>query len=70
MEETGLGAGVLNDPVMGIAWLAERLGKYDQKIRKGDVVLSGSFIRPIECPSGTSILADFSDFGSVNLNFE
>jgi len=70
VEETGLGAGVLNDPVMGIAWLAERLGKYDQKIRKGDVVLSGSFIRPIECPSGTSILADFSDFGSVNLNFE
>jgi len=69
VEETGLGAGVLNDPVMGISWLSERLAKYDEKIRKGDVVLSGSFIRPIECPTGTNILADFSDFGSVNLNF-
>lgn len=69
VEETGLGAGVLNDPVMGISWLSERLAKYDEKIRKGDVVLSGSFIRPIECPTGTNSLADFSDFGSVNLNF-
>ena len=70
VEETGLGAGVLNDQVMGICWLAERLKKYDAKIQKGDIVLSGSFIRPIECPSGSRIFADFSDFGSVNLNFE
>ena len=26
----------------GIVWLARRLGRYGQKIRAGDVVLSGS----------------------------
>jgi 2-oxo-hept-3-ene-1,7-dioate hydratase len=33
VEETGLGAGVLNDPVMGIVWLSKRLEAYGQSIR-------------------------------------
>jgi 2-oxo-hept-3-ene-1,7-dioate hydratase len=70
VEETGLGAGVLNDPVSGIVWLADRMANYGQKIEAGQVVLSGSFIRPIECPPGTSINADFGEFGSVDMNFD
>ena len=70
VEETGLGGGVLGDPILGISWLSERLGKYGDKISKGDVVLSGSFIRPIECPSGSDIRADFSNFGIVELYFD
>jgi len=70
VEETGLGAGVLNDPVMGIVWLAERMATYGQKIEAGQIILSGSFIRPVECPSGTRIEADYGPFGSVNCSFE
>ena len=51
VEETGLGAGVLNDPVTSVLWLARRMAEYGQQIEAGDIVLSGSFIRPIECPS-------------------
>ncbi len=69
VEETGLGAGVLNDPVQGIVWLAQRLAQYGQKIRKGDVVLSGSFIRPLEAPSGAEITADYGPFGTVSCRF-
>lgn len=69
VEETGLGAGVLNDPALAIAWLANRLGTYGQGIEAGQVVLSGSFIRPIEAPSGSEIHADFGDFGSVSCSF-
>jgi len=69
VEETGLGAGVLNDPVMGIVWLAERLGRYGQAIEAGQIVLSGSFIRPVECPAGSLINADFAGFGQVAINF-
>jgi len=69
IEETGLGAGVLNDPVQAIVWLAQRLAQYGQKIRKGDVVLSGSFIRPLEAPSGAKITADFGPFGTVSCEF-
>ncbi|MEP1329619.1 2-oxo-hept-4-ene-1,7-dioate hydratase [Pseudophaeobacter sp.] len=70
VEETGLGAGVLNDPVTSVLWLARRMAEYGQVIEAGDIVLSGSFIRPIECPSGSEIKADFGAFGSVAISFE
>jgi 2-oxo-hept-3-ene-1,7-dioate hydratase len=70
VEETGLGAGVLNDPVESVVWLARRMAGYGQSIEPGQVILSGSFIRPIECPSGSDILADFGPFGSVRLSFD
>ncbi|MGV8986852.1 MAG: 2-oxo-hept-4-ene-1,7-dioate hydratase [Cypionkella sp.] len=69
VEETGLGAGVLNDPVTGIVWLVQRLARYGQGISAGDIVLSGSFIRPVEAPSGSRFDADFGDFGHISLNF-
>jgi 2-oxo-hept-3-ene-1,7-dioate hydratase len=70
VEETGLGAGVLNDPVTSVLWLARRMETYGQRIEAGDIVLSGSFIRPVECPSGSRIHADFGAFGSVSISFE
>lgn len=69
IEETGLGAGVLNDPVESVVWLARRMAQYGQSIEPGQVILSGSFIRPVECPSGTEIHADFGPFGSVDIAF-
>lgn len=69
VEETGLGAGVLNDPVQGIVWLARRMDQYGQRIEAGQVILSGSFIRPVEAPSGSAIEADFGEFGEVSVRF-
>ena len=69
VEETGLGAGVLNDPIESVVWLARRMASYGQSIKAGQIILSGSFIRPVECPSGSEITADFGDFGSVEINF-
>ena len=70
VEETGLGAGVLNDPVKSVVWLARRMAQYGQSIRPGQIILSGSFIRPVECPDGTQIHADFGGFGSVDISFD
>ena len=69
VEETGLGAGVLNDPVESVVWLARRMATYGQTIEAGQIILSGSFIRPVECPSGSRIHADFGPFGSVSCSF-
>ncbi len=69
VEETGLGAGVLDDPVMGIVWLVRRLARYGQGLAAGDIVLSGSFIRPVEAPPGSRFHADFGPFGQVFVNF-
>jgi 2-oxo-hept-3-ene-1,7-dioate hydratase len=69
VEETGLGAGVLDDPVTGIIWLARRMHQHGQRIEAGQIILSGSFIRAIECPSGAQIDADFGPFGRLNCSF-
>lgn len=69
VEETGLGAGVLNDPVEGIVWLTRRLAQYGDGLSAGDVVLSGSFIRPVEAPPGSRISADFGPHGVVSCTF-
>ena len=70
VEETGLGAGVLNDPVTGIIWLLDRLAQFGKGLQAGEVVLSGSFIRPVEAPSGSIFAADFGAFGRVDLSFD
>lgn len=70
VEETGLGAGVLNDPVMGIIWLVQRISQYGQKLSAGDIVLSGSFIKPVEAPHGSKFVADYGQFGEVRCDFE
>ena len=70
VEETGLGAGVLDDPVTGIVWLVQRLAQYGQGLKAGDIVLSGSFVRAIEAPPGSRFQADFGAFGSVSISFE
>ncbi|MCA2012991.1 2-oxo-hepta-3-ene-1,7-dioic acid hydratase [Cereibacter sphaeroides] len=69
VEETGLGAGVLDDPVTGIVWLVRRLAQYGQGLSAGEVVLSGSFVRPVEAPPGSRFDADFGGFGQVSVSF-
>jgi 2-oxo-hept-3-ene-1,7-dioate hydratase len=69
VEETGLGAGVLDDPVTGVLWLVRRLASYGQGLKAGDIVLSGSFVRAIEAPPGSRFEADFGPFGGVRVAF-
>lgn len=71
IEETGLGAGVLNHPARGVAWLANRLSHYGgEGIEAGQIVLAGSFIRPIEARHGDTIVGDFGPYGCVSIYFE
>lgn len=53
----------------GIPWPVHRLARYGAGIGTGDIVLSGSFFRPIEAPPGSPIEADFGPFGRVELGF-
>jgi 2-oxo-hept-3-ene-1,7-dioate hydratase len=69
VEETGLGAGVLNHPARGVAWLANRLAAYGDHIEAGQIVLAGSFIRPVEARHGDTIVADYGPLGSVSSYF-
>jgi 2-oxo-hept-3-ene-1,7-dioate hydratase len=65
VEETGLAAGVLNHPANGVAWLANKIAAYDEQLNAKDVVLAGSFTRPINAVKGDSFHADYGRLGSV-----
>ncbi|RKE38656.1 2-oxohept-3-enedioate hydratase [Paraburkholderia sp. BL23I1N1] len=59
IEETGLAAGVLNHPGNGVAWLANKIARYDEQINAGDIVLAGSFTRPAHAGAGDALHLDY-----------
>jgi 2-oxo-hept-3-ene-1,7-dioate hydratase len=69
LEETGLAAGVLNHPATSVAWLANKIAPNGLALEPGQVVLAGSFIRPIETRKGDTIQADYGRYGSVSCYF-
>ncbi|HVN46959.1 MAG TPA: 2-oxo-hepta-3-ene-1,7-dioic acid hydratase [Steroidobacteraceae bacterium] len=69
IEETGLAAGVLNHPALAVAWLANKIAAYDEELRAGDIVLSGSFTRPTTAARGDVLHADFGPLGTISVRF-
>ena len=69
IEESGLSAAIMGHPAAGVAWLVNKLAPLGAGLKKGDIVLGGSFTRPIEIASGDVIFADYGPLGSIGLSF-
>lgn len=69
IEETGVAAGVLGHPGLGVSWLANKLAQHGDSLRAGDLILSGSFTRPVSVQRGDTVLADFGALGTVTCRF-
>jgi 2-oxo-hept-3-ene-1,7-dioate hydratase len=69
LEETGVAAGVLGHPAMGVAWLANKLGEHGVQLEAGHVVLAGSFTRVVYARKGDTLFGDFGTLGSVGVQF-
>jgi 2-oxo-hept-3-ene-1,7-dioate hydratase len=69
IEESGLGAAVLNHPANGVAWLANKLAPHGESLAAGEIVLGGSFTRPVACEAGDTFHADYGPLGSISLRF-
>lgn len=69
IEETGIAAGVLGHPALGIAWLANKVGAFGTTLEPGNIVLSGSFTRPVWAARGDTLHADFGSLGAVVVQF-
>ncbi len=70
IEETGLSAGVMGHPAAGLAWLVNKLAPLGSGLKKGDIVLGGSFTRPVDIRSGDVIFADYGPLGAIGVSFE
>lgn len=69
VEETGLASGIMGHPAMGIVWLGNRLGPHGIELPAGQILLAGSFTRPVWCSAGDTIQADFGPLGQVAVQF-
>ena len=69
VEETGLGAGVMDHPARGLIWLAKRFAPHGIALEPGQYIMSGSFTRPVIARPGDDFRADFGSHGTVELSF-
>jgi len=69
IEETGVAAGVLGHPALGVAWLANKLGQHGVTLNAGHLVLAGSFTRVVFARKGDTLHADFGSLGGLAVQF-
>lgn len=69
IEETGLAAGVLGHPALGVAWLANKICQYGHVMEPGHIVLAGSFTRVVFAQKGDTLHADFGPLGGLAIQF-
>lgn len=69
IEESGVSAAVLNHPAKGVAWLANKLAPYDVTLKAGQIILGGSFTRPVSAQAGDTFHVDYDMLGSISCRF-
>ena len=70
IEESGVAAAVLGHPAMGVAWLANKLAQHGQALEADEIILAGSFTRPMWVERGDTVHADYRELGTVTCRFE
>lgn len=69
IEDTGLAAAIMGHPAAGVAWLVNKLAAVGGGLKKGHIVLGGSFTRPVDIKAGDVIQADYGDLGAIGVSF-
>ncbi|ETS29790.1 2-oxo-hepta-3-ene-1,7-dioic acid hydratase [Photorhabdus temperata] len=69
IEESGVAAAVLNHPANGVAWLANKLAPHGVQLEAGQIILGGSFTRPVPARKGDTFHVDYGALGSISCHF-
>ncbi|AKH88948.1 2-oxo-hept-4-ene-1,7-dioate hydratase [Edwardsiella tarda] len=69
IEESGVAAAVLNHPANGVAWLANKLAPYQVQLEAGQIILAGSFTRPVAARQGDTFHVDYGPLGAISCRF-
>jgi 2-oxo-hept-3-ene-1,7-dioate hydratase len=69
IEESGVAAAVLNHPAYGPAWLANKLHRFAVPLAAGEIILGGSFTRPVAARKGDTFHIDYGPYGTISCFF-
>ena len=67
VAETGVGANVLGDPRMALTWLVNELSQFGYPVRKNQVVITGTCVKPMAIAVGDRIEGDFGALGGIGV---
>jgi 2-oxo-hept-3-ene-1,7-dioate hydratase len=69
VEESGVAAAVLNHPATGVAWLANKLAAFGVELQAGEIILGGSFTRPMPAKRNDTFHVDYGPYGCISCHF-
>jgi 2-keto-4-pentenoate hydratase len=69
VAERGSGANVLGDPRVALAWLANDRAVRGDGLKAGQIVTTGTCIKPVLISPGDQVVADFGALGRVRIEF-
>ncbi len=66
---TGKGSAALGNPAKCVAWLANKLAKYDISLKKGEVILSGALSAAVNAKPGDEFSVRIDQLGEASVRF-
>lgn len=69
IEESGVSAAIMGHPASGVAWLVNKLAAQGEQLEPGQIILAGSFTRPVSVTKGDVIHADYGPIGAIACSF-
>ena len=54
---------------IALTWLANELRKRELRLMAGDIVITGTSLKPIPVASGDRVVGDFGELGKVSMAF-
>jgi 2-keto-4-pentenoate hydratase len=68
LAEQGRGANVLGDPRIALTWLANELSRHGMCLKAGQVVTTGTCVKPLAISVGERIEGDLGILGKVSVS--
>lgn len=69
IEDSGVAAAVLGHPASGVAWLANKFAHHGDRLEADEIILAGSFTKPMWVERGDTVHADYGQLGAVTCRF-
>jgi len=68
VAEDGIGSNVLGDPRIALTWLANELSAHGQTLKAGQVVTTGTCVKPVAITQGDRFEGDLGVLGRVSVS--
>ena len=66
----GSGANALGDPRIALTWLANHLTKRGLGLKAGEIVTTGTCVKPVDITPGDNVVMDFGALGKITAGFD